>query len=139
MSIYSPPGNLIGFVLERCTIINSSLHLFDAMLPDIPLYEVSDPLITCSCFGSDVEFPIYTYGKSRENPVGNITKTWGGMRKELLTGSDTFGVSFPADLEPKHKVLFLATCLLIVSIVVIIRIDVTKSSFQDYKYFARQT
>lgn len=117
MSIYSPPGNLIGFVFERCTIINSSLHLFDAMLPDIPLYEVSGPLITCSCFGSDVEFPIYAYGKSGENPVGNITKTWGGMLKELLTDSDTFGVSFPVDLEPKHKALFLATCLLIVSMI----------------------
>lgn len=118
MNIYSPPGNLIGVVFERCTIVYPSLHLFDAMLPDTPLYEVNGPLITCSCFGSDVDFPIFEYGKSQESePVGTITKTWGGVMKELFTDADTFGVNFPVNLEPKHKVIFLATCLLIVSII----------------------
>lgn len=116
MNIYSPPGNLIGVVFERCTVVHASLHVFDAMLPDMPLYEVSGPFITCSCFGSDVDFPIYEYGKTEiSQPVGTITKTWGGVMKELFTDADTFGVNFPVDLEPKHKVLFLATCLLIVS------------------------
>lgn len=54
-------------------------------------------------------------GESRgEKRVGVISKKWGGLVREILTDKDSFGVSFPADLEPKYKALFLAACFLIV-------------------------
>ena len=118
LKIYSPPGNLIGVISEGCGIIRPKYQILDAMLPDSPLFDIRGPICTFSCLCEDVDFEITETGLSRsENKkIGVISKHWGGIEREFLTDSDSFGVSFPKILEPKHKALFLAACFLIVSI-----------------------
>lgn len=62
----------------------------------------------------EVDFPVYEYGRSADQ-IGIISKKWGGIVNEILTDADSFGVSFPLELDTKHKALFLAACFLIVS------------------------
>jgi len=69
----------------------------------------------CSCPGScgcDVKFLI-------RNPdgteIGEITKQWSGMLAEAFTDADTFGVSFPIDLNVRAKAMLLGAVFLIVS------------------------
>ena len=48
--------------------------------------------------------------------VGKIKKHWGGLCREIFSDADTFGVSFPLDLDVRQKALTLGACFLIVSI-----------------------
>ena len=48
--------------------------------------------------------------------VGQISKQWGGLMRELFTDADNFGVSFPADLDVRMKAVMIGACFLIVSI-----------------------
>lgn len=116
LKVYSPAENLIGEITESigsCT--SPRYHIVDATLPDSPLYKITAPYCTFSCICNDVDFPVYeTRANTHDNPqIGMISKRWGGMFRELLTDIDTFGVNFPLDLDPKHKVLFLAACFFI--------------------------
>jgi hypothetical protein len=116
VKVYSPPDNLIGTVSEGCGFIHPSYHLIDATSPEVPMFEISGPVCTCSCFCDDVDFPVFQKGgKGIDAKVGFISKKWGGILREVFTTSDAFGVTFPQHFDPKYKVLFLAACFLIVS------------------------
>ena len=47
--------------------------------------------------------------------VGQITKQWSGLAKEIFTDSDNFGVTFPQDLDVRTKATTLGAAFLIVS------------------------
>ena len=47
--------------------------------------------------------------------VGQITKQWSGLAKEVFTDADNFGVTFPMDLDVKAKATTLGAVFLIVS------------------------
>src|SRR5687768_14033700 len=103
MKVFSPPGNLIGTVSETCRVILPKYQIFDATLPDAALFEINGPICTFSCFCSDVDFPIKETGDRKhgttERHAGVISKKWGGFLKEIFTNVDSFGVSFPPDLD----------------------------------------
>lgn len=116
LKVFSPVENLIGVVSESpSSFVRPSYRIIDATLPEAPLYEIRGPYCTWSCFCNDVDFPVFETRQSRHgNPqVGLISKKWGGIVRELLTDWDTFGVTFPKDMDVKHKALFLAACFLI--------------------------
>jgi uncharacterized protein YxjI len=48
-----------------------------------------------------------------ERDLGKITKKWSGLMKEGFTDADTFGVTFPADMDNKNKALLLGAVFLI--------------------------
>ncbi len=50
---------------------------------------------------------------ANKNEIGFITKKWSGVLREVLTDTDRFGVNFPAEIPLEHKILLLATALLI--------------------------
>ncbi|KAK5986276.1 Phospholipid scramblase [Trichostrongylus colubriformis] len=45
--------------------------------------------------------------------VGDITKKWRGLLRELVTNADTFSVSFPMDLDVRAKALLLGATFMI--------------------------
>lgn len=118
VKVYSPAENLIGTVTDGCGIIRAKYLIIDALLPDAPLFQMRGPVCTCSCMCEEVEFPIYETGRSKGDgkQIGVISKSWGGFVRELFSDSDSFGVTFPAELDTKYKALFLAACIFIVSI-----------------------
>ena len=114
VKVYSPPGNLLGTIAEGCGVLHPTYYLIDATMPETPLFQLTAPIFTFSCFGHDVDFPVYdvSRGQSKHEKVGVISKKWGGLVRELFSDSDTFGVSFPREFAPKYKALFLAACFL---------------------------
>ena len=115
VKVFSPPDNLIGTVSEGCGFLHPTYYLIDATSPEVPMFEITGPVCTCSCFCDDVDFPVFEKGKRPDAKVGFISKKWGGLVREVFTASDAFGVTFPIHFDPKYKVLFLAACFLIVS------------------------
>ena len=71
---------------------------------------VEGPICTYSICG-DVEFEVFS--PDGENKVGKISKQWSGLLKEAFTDADTFGISFPLDLDVRMKAVCLAACFLI--------------------------
>jgi hypothetical protein len=61
----------------------------------------------CKC---RVPFEIYD---SEDKPVGEITKIWGGLSKEVLTDADTFETVFPPTADPAAKARVMAAVFLI--------------------------
>ncbi len=47
--------------------------------------------------------------------VGDITKQFSGLLREMYTNADNFGVKFPIDLDVKAKATLLGAVFLIVS------------------------
>ena len=48
-------------------------------------------------------------------PIGDITKQFSGLIRELYTTADNFGVKFPMDLSVNMKAILLGAVFLIVS------------------------
>uniref|UniRef100_A0A8C3H7N7 Phospholipid scramblase n=1 Tax=Chrysemys picta bellii TaxID=8478 RepID=A0A8C3H7N7_CHRPI len=59
----------------------------------------------------DVNFEVKTSDEARG--VGQISKQWGGLLKEVFTDTDVFGIQFPMDLDVKMKAVLLGACFLI--------------------------
>eukprot|EP00727_Mastigamoeba_balamuthi_P004966 m51a1_g14468 hypothetical protein (265) ;mRNA; f:672613-673690 len=75
----------------------------------------------CGCFNYSLEiFP--AGGKSGDQPLGRITKTWAGAYKELFTDADNFYVEFPTAATGKQRMLLMGALFLI-----------------DYLYFERKS
>ena len=51
--------------------------------------------------------------------VGQISKQWSGLAKELFTDADNFGVTFPIDMDVKTKATILGAVFLIVSVLLL--------------------
>ncbi|KAH8032178.1 hypothetical protein HPB51_023596 [Rhipicephalus microplus] len=60
----------------------------------------------CSCFCLQV---YSTNGYA----IGKITKQWSGLVKEYFTDADTFGVTFPLDMDVHLKATLIAAAMLI--------------------------
>ena len=95
-------------------------HIFRSLLS--PKYSILDaqgqvaltiegPICTYSLFCGDVDFEILSPDGSTK--VGKISKQWSGLLKEAFTDADTFGISFPLDLDVRMKAVCLAACFLI--------------------------
>ncbi|KAG0412713.1 hypothetical protein HPB47_010158 [Ixodes persulcatus] len=108
MSVQAPPGNVVGYVKQNCSIIYPYFSILDANRKLVLL--VKGPFITSSCFG-DVVFNIFT--PDEKHKVGVITKNWTGIFKEMLTDVDNFTVVFPIDLDVKFKAVLLGCTFLI--------------------------
>lgn len=96
--------------------------------------KIGGPFLAFSCCG-DVVFDVLTRDKTTK--VGKITKQWSGLAREMFTDADTFGVTFPIDLDVQVKAVLLATTFLIVSILFnIYDFSLTNAFlFQDFMFF----
>ncbi|KAK5983444.1 Phospholipid scramblase, partial [Trichostrongylus colubriformis] len=84
-SVEAPPGNVIGSVVQRQACCASSFDVKNE--GDQIILSIDGPFIAC---GRNVEFPIRTPSGAS---VGDITKKWRGLLRELVTNADTFSVS----------------------------------------------
>ncbi|XP_037085554.1 phospholipid scramblase 1-like [Pollicipes pollicipes] len=107
LEAYSGPAPL-GSVRQNWSVCTSS---FDVLSADgDAVLAIEGPACACSLCG-DVAFRVLTADGRR--PVGEITKQWGGLVREAFTDADTFGVSFPTDLDVKVKATLLGATFLI--------------------------
>ena len=115
-------GATIGQVTTPCTF--ACLPRFDVLDAGMrKLYQIEPPsccmgmCVNCcegGCCNCKVPFHVFdAAGGSKGERVGNITKEWGGLLKELTTDADTLSVQFPHGTDPNKKGLLLASTFLI--------------------------
>lgn len=107
MEVQAPKGHTIGFVKQICAWCKPKFEVCDAS--GEPQLTIHSPVCQCRCC-KDVIFRIKTVDGTE---VGQIRKQWGGMGKETFTDADTFGVTFPQDLDVLTKATLLGATFLV--------------------------
>ncbi|XP_070376896.1 phospholipid scramblase 1-like isoform X2 [Dermacentor albipictus] len=109
MEVQAPPGNTIAHVYQKWSLCYPSFSIHDRNQKRV--LDIVGPLCTqsipCKC---DVEFTVYS---TNGQPIGKISKHWSGLLKEYFTDADTFGVSFPLDMDVHLKAALIAATMLI--------------------------
>uniref|UniRef100_A0A0A9W0W9 Phospholipid scramblase n=4 Tax=Lygus hesperus TaxID=30085 RepID=A0A0A9W0W9_LYGHE len=104
VEVCSPPGNLIGSISHDLFWFSAKFKLKNAA-GDIMLYIAMPWLINWW----NVEFPIL--GSDAQTVIGKVCKPWTLGITEFQSSSrelDSFGLSFPADLDVSMKAVVLA-------------------------------
>ncbi|XP_075906723.1 phospholipid scramblase 2-like isoform X3 [Nelusetta ayraudi] len=108
LEVQAPPGTTIGYVKQDW---HPWLPRFSILGPNQEtLLKLEGPCFACSCC-KDVDFELK--GKDGGEPIGRISKQWGGFVREAFTDKDNFGIQFPMDMDVKMKAVLLGTCFLI--------------------------
>jgi len=109
IKVYSKiDGREIGSVKQRFGIFGANFKVKGE--DEKTMLRISGPCLTFSCFGTDVKFRVLS---ADGDEIGEITKVWGGLRKEIYSEADNFSVAFPVDLHVNLKALLLAAAFLI--------------------------
>ncbi|XP_030044140.1 phospholipid scramblase 2 [Microcaecilia unicolor] len=109
LAVYSPPlGTLIGYVAKNWEAFRSTFYIMNPAKEVV--LKIVGPGWNLSGF-SDVKFKVKTADESVL--VGQITRTWRGLWKEMISSNDHFSIQFPLDLDVKVKAVLMAACLFI--------------------------
>ncbi|XP_011505112.1 PREDICTED: phospholipid scramblase 1-like [Ceratosolen solmsi marchali] len=100
-------NQLLGSVRQNCNAWRPSFTILDSL--DSPVLYIKGP-ITYYCIGN-VNFRIRSTDKQQS--IGTITKNWSGLAKRFFKEGDSFGISFPVDLDVKIKAVLIGACFLI--------------------------
>jgi len=105
-------GNLLGSVHMRNSKCAPHFGIYD--VNETLIYDMWGPCCPCQCClgcTGDIKFPMISQRDHSE--VGTISKIWTGVCRDILTDADTFGVTFPMDLDVKHKALMIGAVFVI--------------------------
>ncbi|XP_013418544.1 phospholipid scramblase 1 isoform X1 [Lingula anatina] len=108
VTVEAPPGQVIGYIKQAWSICKPKFYIQNEHGDDI--LRIDGPCFTCNICG-DVQFQVLSKDGSAQ--VGQISKQWSGIVKEMFTDADNFGVSFPMDLDVKMKAVMLGAVFLI--------------------------
>ncbi|CAG2100280.1 unnamed protein product [Medioppia subpectinata] len=108
MRVESPPGNIIGQVIQDCHCLRPIFHIENGS--GVTVLRIVGPICTASICCNDIKFDILA--KDTNLKVGQIIKKYGFFR-DMMTNADIFGVQFPMDLDVRVKALLLAATFLI--------------------------
>ncbi|XP_045047956.2 phospholipid scramblase 1-like [Desmodus rotundus] len=110
--IYSPPGTLIGYVIQARHAYLPKLTIQNEDKKDI--LRIIGPFCACGCSFcacEDLVFEIKSIDE--ENVIGKISKQWTGFVREAFTDFSSFDIHFPLDLDVKMKAVMIGACFLI--------------------------
>ncbi|KAK3705326.1 hypothetical protein RRG08_033292 [Elysia crispata] len=104
-------GQKLGMTRQLNYCCTPHMGIFDEN--DTLLYEITGPCCVCQtpCCRDDVEYPIINAQTRSE--VGMIKKVWTDVLRECFTDVTTFSLTFPLDLDVKHKALMLSAVFLV--------------------------
>ncbi len=125
MNLLDPAGHPSLVLRRPCTWVFSELHVADAGGNKIGrieqrfeffgrLFEVID---ASGQVVAQTRGPFFKPWTSKVvvggAEVGQISKKWSGLDREMFTDADTFGVQFDPNMPPNHRALVLAATFLI--------------------------
>ncbi|XP_061196529.1 phospholipid scramblase 2-like [Saccostrea echinata] len=114
VTVEAPPGQVVGYVKQQLSWFPPRYSILDANRQEV--FCIRGPLcmITGPCCPFDLEFEVFA--KDGNTSEGKISKKWGGMLDYVLdigSDADSFGVSFPMDLDVKIKAVMIGAVFLI--------------------------
>ena len=101
VDVYDAAGAALGTVVRRFSLLRRLYTLRDAA--GQPVLELFGPLL----------HPWTFHVRRGAEQIGKITKRWSGLGTEAFTDADTFGVTWPAELDLSLKALLLGAVFLI--------------------------
>ncbi|XP_059175573.1 phospholipid scramblase 2-like [Physella acuta] len=101
-------GTDLGMIRMMQSSCKPHFGVFDTN--ETMLYEIWGPVCPFNC-GTEIVFPICSVKDG--SVCGNVSKIWSGTLKEFSTDADTYSVTFPMDLDVKHKALMFACIFMI--------------------------
>ncbi|XP_064454818.1 phospholipid scramblase 2-like isoform X2 [Ornithodoros turicata] len=109
MQVEAPSGTVIGYVCEDFAFCCPS---FSVCAPSgNAVITVQGPCINNKCWGCcNNTFTLRTLGG---HTIGIISKQWFGVVKDALAATDSFGVTFPRDLDLHAKACLIACTMLV--------------------------
>jgi len=110
LTIFDSQGQTCGHVRQQRSGCVPHYLLFDANMQELGRIRGICSRMCCPCC-RDVPFPITTPDENVE--IGEITKQWTGVVKEIFTDADTFCVTFPMDMDVRAKAVFVGAAFLI--------------------------
>ncbi|KAI8772467.1 phospholipid scramblase 2 [Biomphalaria glabrata] len=108
LTVEAPKGSVIGYVRQAWSLCHPKYKINNA--EDQTMLRIKGPCCRCNICG-DIEFEVTS--PDEQTHVGQITKQWSGLAKEVFTDADNFGVTFPLDLDVKTKATVLGAVFLI--------------------------
>nr|CAX70164.1 Phospholipid scramblase 3 [Schistosoma japonicum]CAX70165.1 Phospholipid scramblase 3 [Schistosoma japonicum] len=110
VEVQSPVDTTIGYVKRVFNGCLLDYHIQDSNGNTV-LQLRGPKYCVCECWGLDIVFKVTSADGSEE--IGEITRSWSGIVKELFTDADNFSISFPLDLDVKIKAILLGAVFLI--------------------------
>ncbi|XP_029436872.1 phospholipid scramblase 2-like isoform X2 [Rhinatrema bivittatum] len=109
LQVCCPPlGGIIGYVAKNWEAFTSTFYILNPAKETV--LKIVGPGWNVNGF-SDVKFKVTTPDES--HLVGQITRTWRGLSKEMFSSNDHFSIQFPLDLDVKVKAVLMAASLFI--------------------------
>ncbi|XP_059155850.1 phospholipid scramblase 2-like [Physella acuta] len=102
-------GYVLGSVRQNWACCSPLFSVMDQH--QNPQFEIVGPVCTFTLFNKSIEFTVNRTQDGRE--IGAISKYRGNIAREMFTDADTFGVTFPIDLDVRLKALLLGCVFLI--------------------------
>ena len=109
IKVESPPGTPVGMVQQKLTKVYPEYYIKDATGAQV--LKIRGPC--CMCKFCDIDFIICTL---EGEEIGKVTRQFSAasLAKDYIgVNSDSFGITFPIDLDVKIKAVLLAACFLI--------------------------
>ena len=105
--VLNPQGEVVGRYKAKMFSLSGGFHVYDKDAKH--LAEIQGKMLKS-------EYKFVTPDKSAE--MGSVSRTWGGLAKSLLAGSDTYGVQIDPKFakDPTAKMLILGATIAIESI-----------------------
>ncbi|XP_059169955.1 phospholipid scramblase 2-like [Physella acuta] len=107
--ISAPDSSPLGKVHQRCSIIKPRYYVLDHNSQS--QCEIVGPICQCTLCCKSVEFTVRSIHDHKK--IGAISKYRGDIIQELFTDADTFGVTFPIDLDVRTKATLIGAVFLI--------------------------
>jgi len=105
--VEAPVGTVVGYARQSQSCCLPKYKILDAEFDE--LAHIVGPFCVCGC--SDVNFPVMSSKTNDE--IGQVTKQWSGLARELFTTADHFSISFPQDMDVRMKAIYLGALFLI--------------------------
>ncbi|XP_059154161.1 phospholipid scramblase 2-like [Physella acuta] len=111
INVIAKDGTLLGKVHRKYNFCCCSPQFLIYDHNSNPCYKIKGPCCKCTLCDRQIEFPIHKLGS--DIIIGSISKKWSGMVKEMFTDADTFGVTFPIELDARMKATIIGAVFLI--------------------------
>lgn len=102
MPVEAPIGTECGYIRQEFSKWSPHIKIYDHNRE--PVFDIWGPCCPCQgiCCTADIDFKVYSVKDGQETPI-KIFKRWAGVARELFADADTFGVTFPMDLDVRMK------------------------------------
>ncbi|XP_053378762.1 phospholipid scramblase 2-like [Mercenaria mercenaria] len=110
VSVEAPPGTVVGYIKQKPTLCDPKYAILDADEKEV--LHISGPCCVIQGCPCDIDFMVHS-ATDGQTEVGKIQKQAAKDLNEMIMKADSFGVTFPMDLDVKMKAVMIGATFLL--------------------------